>query len=146
MGMTNGKNKKRLIVALCAIIPILIGTVLYVQYRPDAYVSRLIYRLFNITPNHTIDRSAIGTFIRCYLLDILWAFALPNALFFAVGFDKKRLKLIFVLSIGMVAITEVLQYFKIISGTGDLVDCLLECLSITLAIYMVTKVIKEDRT
>lgn len=143
--MTNGK-KKRLIIVLCAIIPILAGTVLYVQYRPDAYVSRLIYRLFNIKPTNTIDRSAIGTFIRCYLLDVLWAFALPNTLFFAVGFDKNRLKLIFALSMGMAVLTEGLQHFKVIGGTGDLIDCLLECLSITLAINMITKVIKEDRT
>lgn len=143
--MTNGK-KKRLKIVLCATIPILAGTVLYVQYRPDAYVSRLIYRLFNIKPTNTIDRSAIGTFIRCYLLDVLWAFALPNALFFAVGFDKNRLKLIFVLSIGMAVLTEVLQHLKVICGTGDLIDCLLECLSITLAINMIIKVIKEDRT
>lgn len=67
------------------LVPLLMGTVLYILFRPDTYITSFFYRLSGMEENGLGDVIVLpgwlGALCRNFLPDILWAYALT----FGVG-------------------------------------------------------------
>ncbi len=131
-------RKHRIILLLNIIIPLIFGLVIYLLLKPNTYISELIYSLFNIRFDYYIsNKGIIRIFIYNYLCDILWAYALTFTVYYFVNsFTHKYLLTLFITNMFCVLI-ELLQYFGIVSGTFDIFDILLECVSSALALMYI---------
>ena len=138
--------KKKTIVTtlLSVVIPIILGAVVYFCFRPDTYISHVAQNAGIPVINLGMSGSVIAKFLRNFFPDIAWAYALPNALFLAFGGDRKKVVEIAAVTAIMIAVSEILQFCGIISGTGDLVDIILELCSACMAIVLVRKRVMEE--
>lgn len=128
--------RKRLIAILMACLPLLLGTAIYIFLRPDTYISETIVAIFRINSALEVPSRGISTdFLRFYASDMLWAFALPPALFIVMCFDPEDLPRIFIISVLFALTLEILQYSGVITGTGDPIDFILESAAVTVAVY-----------
>jgi hypothetical protein len=76
-------------------------------------------------------------FVRNYMLDILWGYALVFALYFALGNNTAELWKIFIIAIAFSAAMETLQLTPIISGTFDVFDIMAEFFAETVAVFII---------
>ena len=59
------------------LVPLLFGVIVYLYWKPDAYISRLILHYLPISYESDLGRpEGICKFIRYYFSDICWAYAL----------------------------------------------------------------------
>ena len=108
-------------------VALLLGLVIYLLFRPNTYISRFILKFLPLDLSEIL--TMINTpFFKFYMGDYLWAFSLSCWLRFIFNDRSKN-----ALSVAIVAIAgalyEMMQYFGIISGTGDILDCLLYLLA-----------------
>lgn len=103
------------------------GLLIYLLFRPNTHISRLVSSFFSLdVPKgfHLIDNS----FFKFYLADYLWAFSLTCWLRCIFIEEPKK-----TICIGVVSLTgtlyEIMQLFGVVSGTGDIWDCLLYLLA-----------------
>lgn len=100
------------------------GLSVYVVFRPDAYVARFIFD--NFCHCCVIDTFGVlnNNFIKFHFADFLWAFSF--ACFLHAIFEPALIgSLLCGVMTGIFGIVyEWLQYFDVIGGTGDLIDCL----------------------
>lgn len=129
-------KRKESIAVLMVILPLLFGTAIYVFLRPDTYISELIGTALHVNAAPAdCPRGMFSDFLRFYVSDMLWAFALPPALFAATGFEADDLLHIFFISVAFAGSLEMLQYIGVMSGTGDLVDLILESIAVSAAVF-----------
>lgn len=142
-------DKKRIVVKtlLSAIIPILIGVAVYFYFRPDTYISKFIADKTGLHSTYvpSKDDRLFIKFCRYYLCDIAWAFALPNALFLAFEMNPAKQNSIAVITLVMILLSEGLQVFGIIPGTGDLIDVIIEICAAAAAIILIKKRFLEEK-
>lgn len=130
--------KKKLLYAVNAILPLLLGLIVYVCDRPDSYISILVYSL-------TGFRSSIRffpTIIDNHFPDFVWAYSLMFVVNSVTGIYKKNLKLSYVISILFAVILELIQLFQHNMFTFDVIDIVVEIVAISLA-SLVIKVIER---
>ena len=122
---------------LCNIgIPLLIGTVMYLFCRPDAYISEFIFNLFNVSPVMVPGPpKGIDRFARYYLCDMLWAYALTFSLAFYFG--KSKLGTAYIIGLGFIAFMELLQLLSQVPGNFDSFDIIVEFIVCTITIYLI---------
>ncbi len=136
-----GKAKFRyLFYGVNIVIPLLIGLLLYVTFRRDAYVSILISKYLNLPAlsNSTLPEWLIS-FFRSFASDILWAYSLGFAVMLTLGYNRRNLVCSFFVCIFFEAFLEVLQKVGILHGTFDDLDILLEAVFICLALFNIKK-------
>ena len=140
----NRTMKQHMFYALNISISLVIGLIVYVCYRPDTYVSQAVYNLLGISPDIGGFVNWLPTwlllFIRNYLADIIWAYALTFTICYILWNQKKSMFPIF----GIVAVfeicIEVSQKVGIMSGTFDWYDIFLEiCISALVMLVIKTK-------
>lgn len=138
-------RKAKAVICISAVLPLLIGTVLYVLCRPDTIVSGIVRNLtgFGSDMSGNVKRGLLFDFVRFYLPDILWAYAFPNALMIACVFDRKCITLCTVIPMAFSVLTETFQLLGLISGTGDPADCVLECVAVLAAVFHLKVILKE---
>lgn len=101
---------------------LLTGGILYVLFRNNTYISQFVERFVEINWLHEqLYTKKIG-FLKYYLPDFLWAFALCFALI--AIFDKKTF-ICAATSFVYGLLWEFLQYMDIIDGTGDIYDIIM---------------------
>lgn len=114
-----------------SIIALLIGFTDYILFRKGTY----LHNWFNITESDTFyDLSFFGdVFLKYYLPDFLWAYALTMALF-AVVLPKSKKHYIFIIFVSLFGITwEILQKLSFVSGTFDIIDCFMYIIAAIIA-------------
>ena len=112
-------NKK--INIITSIASLFLGGAIYILYRENCYVSNFVEGFIPLSFVRDAFNPFECDFIKYYLIDFLWASSLATAL--STLFDSKRcifLTALFVFLLGFV--WELLQFFNIISGTGDIAD------------------------
>lgn len=127
-----------IIVSVCHIIlPIAIGAMLYVLFRPDTHISHLVYDLLRITaPQFVKDIPPWLTLIcRNFIPDMLWAYALTAVLLFILN-DNGKYSLF--ICIFFEIFLEVCQKWGIVTGTFDMLDILLEVCTTAFAALIIT--------
>lgn len=112
---------------ILAAVVLFAGLLIYLIYRPNSYISKLVLRLIPlyIPKNPPL---AGRRFLRFYIADYLWAFGLSCCLR-CILTDKSQKKLCFAITSFMGIIYEFMQCFDIIPGTGDICDCVLYLLA-----------------
>ena len=122
------------------VVPLLIGLLLYITFRRDAYVSILISKYLNLPAlSRSILPKWLVSFFRNYASDILWAYSLGFAVMLTLGYNRRNLVFSFFVCICFEAFLEVLQKVEVLHGTFDYFDILLEAVFICLALFNIKK-------
>ncbi len=127
---------KRWIILLHIVIPLLSGALIYILTDPNVLFVRMLSRQRGIPVLPVNSESTVVLFVRCYLLDILWAYALIFSLYFILDTDMGLWK-IFGIGFLFSTIMEVLQLTVIVPGTFDLWDILMEGVAELIAIFII---------
>ena len=118
------------------LVPLLFGVIVYLYWMPDAYISRMILRFFHIS--YATDRGkpeGIGKFIRYYLSDICWAYALTVSLALYLG--RHSLVMTYIISTIFVVLIELLQLLPQTPGYFDIFDIIAEVITSTVTIFII---------
>lgn len=121
------------------VIPLLTGFVIYSIYRPDTYISNIIYVNMSFILDFAEYPVFLQKFFRFYLCDILWAYSLTFAVQIIISLKGRYLIILFaVCSLFEIAI-EAFQYFGFLNGTFDPLDIILEIFASLTAITIIYK-------
>ena len=129
-------------VAFNCIIPLLIGTIIYYFFSSDVIFVKYIDEISGcgIHFYSMLESSWILKFIRFYVLDMLWAYALIFALFFIVGNNNTaNLKKVFLIAFVFSVIMEILQLTPLAEGTFDFFDMFFELWAEIVAVFIIYK-------
>ncbi|SEM38823.1 hypothetical protein SAMN04487770_13633 [Butyrivibrio sp. ob235] len=139
--------KRRIFFVANIIVPLLLGAVIYCLTSPDVIFMEAVRSLWGmpvLSEQGTVHRG-IWKFIRYYLLDVLWAYALFFALYFSIGNNAAKLKMAFMIAVLFSTVMEAIQLFPIIPGYFDLLDILVEVLAETFAALIIKTHYEEAR-
>ena len=118
-----------------SIISLFLGGLIYVLYRENTYISNFIEEFINLLYIRSAFKSFECNFIKYYLPDYLWALSLISGLNALTTTKRKILKIcLFVVLLGFV--WEALQFFNILSGTGDISDIFMYLAAATTAVII----------
>lgn len=133
---------KTINIVLC-FTAIFIGGFLYLIFRPNTYITQIIFDLININGENIRTSAVSCAFSKYYLPDFLWAFSLCCGL--VSVFPHKRFYIILVGIITFLCglIWELLQFTKTISGTGDILDIILYLTACLIAVMINIKISGE---
>lgn len=135
-----GKKKRRTILFLINIcIPLVVGLFIYLIYDADTYVTGFFHSLFGKSKGIYIRDGITRQIIRNYLADGCWAYALTFSVMFFM--EKKESNLIIggLVCFAFSLLMEVCQNSRIIHGTFDVFDIVIEAVFIVLALTIIKK-------
>ena len=132
-------NSQKKFLICNAVIPIIIGTIIYYMISPEVIFAQCVDELLGRTIHigYMWGNSEVIRFIRNYLLDMMWAYALFFALTFVMGNNTVVLKKVFAVAFVFSTIMEFLQLTPIARGTFDFNDIIIECLAEVLAVCII---------
>ncbi len=139
--------KRRISFVANIIFPLLLGTLIYWFASPDVIFVEAVRSLWgeSIKSGQGTVFRGVFQFVRYYLLDMLWAYALVFALYFSIGNSAARLKTAFVIAIVFSVVMEVIQLSPIIPGYFDLLDILVEALAEMFAAFIIKNHYEEAK-
>lgn len=140
-------KKNNIVIALNCVIPLLIGTIFYYFFSPNVIFVRNIDKILGngIHFNFTLESNWLLRFIRFYVLDMLWAYALLFALFFIIGDNNTaNIKKIFIMALIFSAIMEILQLTPHVEGTFDFLDMFFELGAEIIAVFIIKKLLRRN--
>lgn len=114
---------------LLSVSAILIGGLLYILFRPHTYVANIFEQFSYIAEIRAWMRPVSCDFIRFYLGDFLWMFALCCGLYAIFLPDANGGMLCVVAAAACGIAWEALQWLTVATGTGDWVDVLMYVLA-----------------
>ncbi len=140
------KIHNKTLIILNFAVPLLAGAVFYYLFSPDAVFVKVID---GITGRGVHFPGALRTngvlrFVRFYLLDALWAYALVFALCFILNNNTAKLWGILGMAFALSASMEILQLTPLAEGTFDFWDILTEALSEVLAVFIIKKLLRRQ--
>lgn len=127
---------KRLSNAVLCCTALMFGGALYVLFRQTTYVAGLFNSITFIGKLCDYFSEFSCDFIRFYLPDFLWGFALCCGLLSIFSPSKTTLTGCAITTFLCGCTWEILQYYSIISGTGDLKDITMYLLAVILAVII----------
>jgi hypothetical protein len=133
-----GKQRDLYHILKGVIFPVVIGALLYYLIAPDVIFVKKIDDILGLKIHIIVPAENVGyRFLRNYLLDMLWAYALVQALFYILGNNAASLGKAFVIAFSFSTAMEVLQLTTIFKGTFDLGDIMMEFLAEMLAVFII---------
>ncbi|MDY5102537.1 MAG: hypothetical protein SPE81_05510 [Agathobacter sp.] len=140
------KNNKTAFLVINIWGPIIIGTIIYYLISPDVlfveWIDTFLGKVMHIS---CIDSSFwLVKFIRNYMLDMMWGYALVFALYFIIGNNSADLLKIFVIAFTLSAVMEILQLTPFVEGTFDVLDIIVEFLAEVVAVFIIKKYFLEE--
>ena len=135
------KNRKYFFLVINILAPILIGAAIYYVISPNVIFVQQLDSLLNrrIHINTTNFNLSIMRFVRNYLLDMLWGYALVFALSLFTGNNTAEIRKIFIIAVIFSAVMEILQLTSIAKGTFDVFDIIVEFLAEVTAVFIIKK-------
>ena len=127
-------KRNNLFYILNVLIPLIMGSLIYVFYSPDTYFVKVLNNFINI---NVFEPNVITNILKNYFCDFCWCYSLA----FAISYIYKESISIIVTIIVPISVgigLELLQFFKIISGTYDLLDIFSELLACIIC-YLILK-------
>ena len=131
--MMRSKRYKLLFCLVNVFIPLMIGLVYYLVFRPYTYLSLLFKQLFGVTAKVSIKPNPL---IDNYICDLLWSYSTTYLI--AEIAQKHHIgkgDLIIILGV-LISLPELLQYFQIITGTADFIDVIVQFIGCVLALVI----------
>lgn len=123
--------KKRKEIILNIFIPIIIGTIIYILLSPNAYITKLFWGIINegnpLSKINIMEMPIIVRWIRYYLCDILWAYALTYSIV-CILWNGSVCSAVnaCVVSVIFIMVVEISQITNYISGTFDYFDLIFQ--------------------
>lgn len=114
---------------LLSVSAILIGGVLYILFRPHTYIANIFERYFYITEIRAWLQPISCEFVRFYLGDFLWMFALCCGLYAIFPPEENWSVVCVAIATACGIAWEVLQWIGVTTGTGDWMDILMYVLA-----------------
>ena len=117
-------SKRSKNILMCA-VALFVGAGIYILFRSNAYISKWFDYLDIIRFLRTMTGGYANDFIRFYLPDLMWCFALScgiQAIYVPVG---RGISISAMVAFACGVLWEVMQWTGMVSGTGDLWDILM---------------------
>lgn len=142
--------RQHIFYCLNILVSLILGLAVYVCYRPDTYVSQFVYNVLGFSFDKIIHANVLPTwvlrFIRNYLGDISWAYALTFTICYVWLKPDGRMLPVFGIVATFETVIEVFQGIDIVPGTFDWLDIFLE-ICITAFVMLLIKIKhKESQT
>lgn len=139
------KRHNRLFVVMNIAIPLFVGAFIYYFLSTDVIFVRIIDKVINggVHFNSLVENSYVVKFIRFYLLDMLWGYALVFTLYFILSNNTANLKKIFFIAFVFSTSMEILQLTSFATGTFDFLDILFEFLAEIFAVLVIKNTQEE---
>lgn len=120
------QSKKTAISLFCSFIALLFGLIIYIFCRQGTHIHTLLKDCFSLSLPYLPLGGVFGVLIRNWGGDFFWGLALCFLL--AVIFKPFRHKLVFAVTVTVTlgALLEILQFYGVITGTGDVFDIIAE--------------------
>ncbi len=141
-------NKRKSVVfwSVMIILPLFVGLILYLIFKPSAFISKFIFDLFGLQPFSIQASNKRGLlFVRFYLCDLLWAFSLTAISQLILGYSKTKLIVSLLISILVGTAIELLQKYMIIPGTFDIPDIVTESVGAILSLIIIIVYTRRKR-
>lgn len=121
------------------LIPLVLGAIIYYVTSPNVIFVKYIDAFFgNSTHISVLGRNQwLMRFVRNYLLDMMWSYALVFTLFSTMGNSTAELRNIWVIAFAFSALMEILQLTPKVNGTFDVFDILVEALAEVAAVFII---------
>lgn len=144
----NRTMKQHMFYALNISMSLVIGLIVYVCFRPDTYVSQVVYDVLGISPDVVLSATWLPTwlllFVRNFLADIIWAYALTFTVCYILWDQSKSMLPIFGIVATFEICIEVSQKLGIMPGTFDWWDIFLE-ICITAFVMLLIKILSKGK-
>ncbi len=129
-------NNKRIlgVTMLNVFLPLFIGLLIYLFVNKRAYISGIV----NIPVNLNLE-GITGAFIKCWLADMLWSYAMTFSLALVLKPFHKRVLISAVLTIFLGSFLEFLQFLNVITGTSDFWDVVFEITAVLIAVFVIKR-------
>ncbi len=129
-------NKKVLVFANI-IVPLIIGAILYYIIAPDVIFVRVLSSFFNgDATSISQPETVFDYFVRYYLMDLLWGYALVFALYFCLD-NNAAIVRIFIMAFLFSTAMELFQLMAIVPGVFDIWDIVIEGLAEAFAAFII---------
>jgi hypothetical protein len=121
------------------LVPLLVGACIYYFLAPEVIFVKHIDALLGIGfhVNNAGSHLRLVRFIRNYLPDMIWGYALVFALYSIIGNNAADLLKIFMLAFIFSTVLEILQLTSVVEGTFDVFDLLVEFLAEAIAVFII---------
>ena len=133
------KKKDVLFYLLNIVIPLLIGTYIYIRYSPDVIFVGYFNNFIELKAK---ELNSVTLFLRNYLCDFCWSYSLAFSISFIYYENFSLVHSILIPATIGIAI-ELLQLIGLIDGTYDLFDIFVELLA-TLLCFMILKIRNDE--
>jgi len=140
-GKEDGGIRSKFLYALNIIVPLAVGTLIYIVSRPYSFVSVIVYSVTGLR-GHS---GAVPALVNNYVPDLVWAYALVFVLYAAIGVYKRDLRLVIILSVLFTSITEILQLFSANMFTFDVIDITVQIIAILMASLIIKKMERKEQ-
>lgn len=139
-----GNNIKSIVANI--IIPIIIGATIYYLTVPNVIFVRYIDDFFGICfhINYLSTKNVIIIFLRNYLMDMLWGYALVFSVFFVLGNNKADIMKGFVIAFAFSVVMEILQLLPACKGTFDMFDIVFMFFAEVAAVFIIRRLTMKE--
>lgn len=131
-------RKKKLFYFFNISVPLILGTLIYIFFKNGTYINSLVFTVFKADIPQPAVAEPLRRFLVCWASDMLWAYSLMFSLELSLKSFRRPALSALIISLFFSALTEALQYFRIIGGTFDLLDIISEFASVFTA-YSIIK-------
>ncbi len=129
-------------ILLNAIVPILLGAIIYYIFSPNVIFVKKIDEIFEYKFHIKVtNTNIVWRLLRNHFLDMLWSYALVFALFYIFDNNVASLKAVLIISFMTSCIMEILQLFSIARGTFDLWDITCMLVAQGIAAFIIKKML-----
>lgn len=133
----------KITIVLNIILPIILGGFVYYLYSPEVWFVEKVDTIIGVEIHLSAKRGSFTwEFVRFYLLDMLWAYALVFALFFFMDNNAARLWAIFLLTLSFSCMMEILQLISVVNGTFDIMDIMAMLFAELVAVFVIKRLLK----
>lgn len=115
-------------------LPLSVGLCVYLFFRKGTYINSI----FGIEFNYKLN-SIFGVFVKSWLCDILWAYALTHSLYFTLHIFEHRILISAIISICFATALEVLQLLGCVAGTFDVLDIIFQIAAVLVAAALIKR-------
>jgi len=132
-------HKNKWIVLCRIVLPLFIGALVYLLFRPPLPLIRNIIAWEDSLISLAVLPDFISSFILYHLTDVLWALSFVEAVYFI---SKNKYLAVIIVTI-FTTIFEIGQHYGFIRGTGDIWDVVF--VIVMLVIYFIILTIRKER-
>lgn len=144
------ENKKRITAKLFIYLsnialPLLLGLVIYILYKPQALIVKWINALFSFEAVKGIysNLNPIQLLLRNYFCDMCWSYAFTFSVATVIGYSKSGLICAVIINAVLSVFIETVQFIGIADGTADIADVVLQVISGVIAAIIITLIFRR---